>query len=84
MASDSSAPIRPVPPPSRAERSGLRFNSIEECNAYFAQPLWRRVLGLTDYDRRLRDDMASLRRLGGYQPRRTIHDGPIKPPPRNP
>lgn len=50
-------PPPPLPPPSRVgvECFGVlrMFNSQEELDAYRAEPLWRRILGRTAYDRRL-------------------------------
>lgn len=47
----------PTPPPDRVELTGfgsLWFDSMAECQAYKAEPFWRRVLGLTAYHIKMR------------------------------
>jgi hypothetical protein len=54
---------KPEPPPNRVELTGfgsLFFNSMAECNEYLAEPLWRRILGRTKYQRRLAEDQNRL------------------------
>jgi hypothetical protein len=59
----------PTPPPARVELTGfggsLWFNSPEECQEYQAEPLWRRLLGLTKYAMRLHEDHRRLSAGGG-------------------
>jgi hypothetical protein len=48
---------KPAPPPNRVELTGfgsLWFASQAECDEYLAEPLWRRLLGVTKYQHRLR------------------------------
>lgn len=51
-------PKMPVMPPCRvgyqAFGGELMFSSQEELDRWLAEPLWKRVLGLTQYDKRLR------------------------------
>lgn len=55
---DRNLPPLPTPPPCRVEYESifgsLFFQSMEELEQWRAEPLWRRMFGLTAYDRRMR------------------------------
>lgn len=52
-------PERPDLPPPRVQYNGLMFGSPAELAAWKSEPWWRRCLGLTAYDLKMR------RRPGG-------------------
>lgn len=49
---------RPLPPPARVEletiAGSLWFNDMDELSSYRAEPLWRKIFGMTAYDKRLK------------------------------
>lgn len=52
-------PLPPPPPPCRIEHRGLDggfFGPEDEFREWQKEPLWRRILGFTAYDRRMRAD----------------------------
>ena len=57
MSATQQAPAKPVFPPSRVAYETLAgtlwFDSQEELDQWKAEPFWRRMLGLTAYNRRL-------------------------------